>query len=84
MTAAKRSADRPARVPAHRLRGRRVRRAHRLQQRAPARDGAVRGQVQRAALGAQAAEVGRVLRVAAHAGDLRAVVSMITPQPTPQ
>ena len=44
------------------------------------------GQVQRAALGAQAAEVGRMVGVAAHAGDppALAIDSMMTPQPTPQ
>jgi hypothetical protein len=40
--------------------------------------------VQAAALAAQPPEVGRVVRVAAHAGDLPPCDSMMTPQPTPQ
>jgi hypothetical protein len=43
-----------------------------------------RRQVQRRALAAQAAEVGRVLGVAAHADDLPVSVSISSPQPTPQ
>ena len=43
---------------------------HRLQQPRVQRDRLRRGEVQRAALAAQPPEVGRMLRIAAHAGDL--------------
>ena len=46
---------------------------HRLQQTRVQRDGSSRRQMQRAALAAQAAEVGRVLGVTAYAGDLVAI-----------
>ena len=61
-------------VPAHRLR-RRVALAapHRKQQPRMLGDGGAGRQVQGAALAAQAAEVGGMLRVAAHAGDLLAL-----------
>ena len=62
------------RVPTHRLRCGSARHApHRLQQARLQRDGRARRQMQRAALGTQASEVGRVLRVATHTRDLRAM-----------
>ena len=64
-----------ARVPADRAAARRRGRARRIgcSSRVCRVIGGAGRQVQRRALGAQAAEVGRVLRVAAHAGDLRAL-----------
>ena len=57
-------------VPLDRLRCRAARDApHRLQQPCVQRDGLAGSQVQRAALAAQAAEVGRMLGVAAHCDD---------------
>jgi hypothetical protein len=76
---------RPARAPtpapswAHRAAG-----AAGLEQAGLLRDLAAGGQVQCGALGAQAAKIGRVIRVTAHAGNLVALLSMMTPQPTPQ
>ena len=43
---------------------------HRVQEPRLLRDGGRGGQRQRRALGAKPAEIGRVIRVAAHAGDL--------------